>query len=469
MRLEHDLLGELEIDDGAYYGIHTARALENFAITGVPLHRALIDALVTVKKAAAITNRDIGALDGRTAGAIITACDEVLAGSLREQFVVDCMQGGAGTSGNMNVNEVLANRAIEHLGGRKGDYALVHPLDHVNLHQSTNDVFPTAVRIAAIRLLKPVTEQFAALQAVLGEKEAEFSAVLKVGRTQLQDAVPVTLGQEFGAWEQAVARDRWRLYKAEERLRQVNIGGTAVGTGINAPKSYIFTVIERLRELTGIGLARAEYMMDPTQNCDVLVEVSGLLKAAAVNLAKLASDLRLLASGPRGGIGEIILPAVQAGSSIMPGKVNPVICEAVNQTAFQIMADDLAITLAAQAGQLELNAFLPLIAKNLFDMLDLLRQTLSIFSERCLRGVRADREACRQNLEAGLTLVTGLVKYIGYDRAAAVADLCQKTGKSVHEVLLEQQILDENELDEILTPERLTSPGGRKGQREWKI
>jgi aspartate ammonia-lyase len=469
MRLEHDLLGEMEIDEDVYYGIHTARAMENFAITGVPLHRALIDALVTVKKAAAITNRDIGALDGRIAGAIIAACDEILAGSFREQFVIDCMQGGAGTSGNMNVNEVLANRAIEHLGGRKGDYALVHPLDHVNLHQSTNDVFPTAVRIAAIRLLKPVTEHFVALQAVLGEKEEEFAAILKVGRTQLQDAVPVTLGQEFGAWEQAVARDRWRLYKAEERLRQVNIGGTAVGTGINAPRAYIFTVIERLRELTGIGLARAESMMDPTQNCDVLVEVSGFLKAAAVNLAKIANDLRLLASGPRGGIGEIILPAVQAGSSIMPGKVNPVICEAVNQAAFQIMADDLAITLAAQAGQLELNAFLPLIAKNLFDMLDLLRKLLPIFCDRCLRGIRADREACRQNLEAGLTMVTALVNYIGYDKAAAVAALCRQTGRTVREVLLERQILDETELDEILTPERLTSPAGRKGQGKWKI
>lgn len=465
-RLEHDLLGELPIDDNAYYGIHTARAMKNFAITGIPIHQALIDALVTVKKAAAITNRSLGALDEKIADAIIAAGDEILAGALREQFVTDCMQGGAGTSANLNVNEVIANRAIELLGGRKGDYALVHPLDQVNLHQSTNDVFPTAVRIAAIRLLKSVTEQFAALQVALQEKEEEFSAIVKVGRTQLQDAVPITLGQEFGAWAQAVARDRWRLYKVEERLRQVNIGGTAVGTGINAPKAYIFTIIERLRELTGIGLARAEYLMDSTQNCDVFVEVSGLLKTAAVNLAKIANDLRLLSSGPRAGIGELILPAVQAGSSIMPGKVNPVICEAVNQAAFQIMADDLAVTLAAQAGQLELNAFLPLIAKNIFDMLDLFRQVLPLFIERCVRGIRVDREVCRQKLDASLTLVTALIGYIGYDRASAVANLCQKTGRSVREIVLEQRLMEEGLLDRILKPERLTAPGGAKEKEQ---
>jgi aspartate ammonia-lyase len=466
MRLEHDLLGAMEIDDGAYYGIHTARALQNFAITGVPIHGTLLDALVTVKKAAAITNRDIGALEGRIAAAVIAACDEILAGAFREQFVVDCMQGGAGTSANMNVNEVIANRAIELLGGRKGEYTMVHPLDHVNLHQSTNDVFPTAVRIAAIWLLKSVTEQYAALQVALQEKEEQFAGIVKVGRTQLQDAVPVTLGQEFGAWALAVARDRWRLYKAEERLRQVNIGGTAVGTGINAPKAYIFTVIERLRELTGIGLARAEYMMDPTQNCDVFVEVSGLLKAAAVNLVKIANDLRLLASGPRAGIGEIILPAVQAGSSIMPGKVNPVICEAVNQAAFQIMADDLAVTLAAQAGQLELNAFLPLIAKNILEMLDLSRRVLPLFIARCINGIQVDPKVCRQKLEAGFTLATALVGYIGYDRASIVAALCRQTGKTVREVILEQQLLDEPQLDEILKPERLTAPGGAKGKEQ---
>ncbi len=466
MRIEQDMLGKRKIEDSAYYGIHTVRAVENFAITGVPVHPALVDALVTVKKAAAITNRSTGSLDRRIAGAILAACDEILSGAMADQFVVDCMQGGAGTSANMNVNEVIANRAIELLGGCKGEYSLVHPLDHVNLFQSTNDVFPTAVRIAAIRLLKPVTEQFAALQTALQEKEEEFSAIVKVGRTELQDAVPITLGQEFGAWAQAVARDRWRLYKAEERLRQVNIGGTAVGTGINAPKEYIFTMIERLRELTGIGLARAEYMMDPTQNCDVFVEVSGLLKAAAVSLTKIANDLRLLSSGPRAGIGEIILPAVQSGSSIMPGKVNPVICEAVNQVAFQIMADDMAVTLAAQAGQLELNAFLPLIAKNMFEMLNLLGHILPLFTDRCVKGIQADTEGCLQRLNKSFTLVTALIGYIGYDKASEVAALCQKTDGTVRRIVLEQRLMDENTLDEILRPERLTSPGGRKAREK---
>lgn len=462
MRTEHDMLGELQISDEAYYGIHTARALINFPITGIPIHTALVEALVTIKKAAAITNRDIGVLDKRIADAVIGACDEILSGALANQFVVDCMQGGAGTSANMNVNEVVANRAIELLGGRKGDYTLVHPLDYVNMHQSTNDVFPTAVRIAAIRLLKPVTEHFAALQTTLQEKEEEFSMVVKVGRTEMQDAVPVTLGQEFGAWAQAVARDRWRLYKTEERLRQVGIGGTAVGTGLNAPKEYIFAMIERLRELTGIGLARAEFMVDSIQNCDVFVEVSGLLKAAAVSLSKIANDLRLLSSGPRAGIGEIRLPAVQAGSSIMPGKVNPVICEAVNQVAFQIMAYDLAVTLAAQAGQLELNAFLPLIAKNLLGMLDLLSHTLPLFIELCIKGIRANEDKCADNVYGSYILATALTRQIGYDKASEIAAICQRTGRSVREVVLEQRLLDETTLDNVFRPERLTSPDSKE-------
>lgn len=460
MRIERDMLGAHPVPDDAYYGVHTARALENFPIARRPIHPALVRALVEIKKAAAIVNREIGALNPLIADAIVRASDEVLGGALPDQFPVDEMQGGAGTSANMNVNEALANRAIEILGGRKGDYALVHPLDHVNLHQSTNDVFPTAVRIAAIRLLKPVSERFAELQTALQEKEESFSNVLKVGRTQLQDAVPVTLGQEFGAWAQAVARDRWRLYKAEERLRQVGIGGTAVGTGANAPRAYVFGMIEKLRALTGLGLARAEYMTDPTQNADVFAEVSGLLKAAAVSLSKIASDLRLLASGPRGGIGEIILPAVQAGSSIMPGKVNPVICEAVNQVAFQVMANDLAITLAAQSGQLELNAFLPLIARNLFEMLDMTERVLGLFVVRCVRGIRADREACRRNLESGCTLAVALTGALGYDRVSEVASECRRTGRTVREVVLEKGLLDEETLDALLKPERLTAPGG---------
>ena len=458
MRTEHDMLGSVQLTDDTYYGIHTARAKENFAISGQTMHPMFIDALVTVKKAAAITNKKIGTLETLKAEAIITACDEILLGRFQEQFIVDCMQGGAGTSTNMNANEVIANRAIELLNGIKGDYSLIHPLDHVNLHQSTNDVFPTALRIACIQLLKPLTEKFAELQTALQEKEEEFSNILKVGRTQLQDAVPIMLGQEFGAWAQSISRDRWRLYKCEERLRQVNIGGTAVGTGLNAPKAYIFAMIEEIRSLTGIGLARAEYMMDPTQNCDVFTEVSGLLKTAAVNLSKIANDLRLLASGPMAGLNEINLPAVQAGSTIMPGKVNPVIPEMINQVAFQVMANDLAITLAAQAGQLELNAFLPLIAKNIFEMLDLLDHSLDLFIYKCINGITANKEHCYALVNESYTLIPALTRYIGYDKSSEIARICKGTGKTVREVIEDQGILESDKLDEILQPQRLTAP-----------
>lgn len=464
MRTEHDLLGTRELDKDCYYGIHTLRALENFPLTGRPIHTELVKAIVTVKKAAAITNEAIGLLDKKVFTAILTACDEVLTGGLKDQFVVDCMQGGAGTSANMNVNEVLANRAIEILGGVKGDYTIVSPLDHVNLSQSTNDVFPTAVRIAAIKMLMPVSELFAELQSALQEKEEEFRSVLKVGRTQLQDAVPVLLGQEFGAWAQAISRDRWRIYKVEERLRQVNLGGTAVGTGLNAEKKYVFMAIEKLRELTGLGLARSEYMMDITQNNDVFVEVSGLLKTAAINLSKIANDIRLLSSGPRAGLGEITIPPVQAGSSIMPGKVNPVIPEAINQLAFQIMGNDLTITFAASAGQLELNAFLPVIAHNLFEMLDLLKNGLRIFIDKCIKGIKADRERCRQLVEESLVLVTCLVGHLGYEEASLVAQKCIERRNSVREVLISENLMEKERIDSILNPIEMTKPGipGRK-------
>ncbi|HEX2939192.1 MAG TPA: aspartate ammonia-lyase [Ruminiclostridium sp.] len=459
MRIERDMLGEIEIDDSCYYGINTKRAIYNFPISGTPIHPELVRALAVIKRAAALTNLDVGRIDPEIAKAIVSACEEIENGALADQFVVDSMQGGAGTSANMNINEVIANRAIELLGGKKGDYTLVHPIDHVNLSQSTNDVFPTAVRIAAIRMLRPVTELFADLQTALQEKEEEFSSIIKVGRTELQDAVPITLGQEFGSYAQAISRDRWRLYKVEERLRQVGIGGTAAGTGINAPRAYIFGVIEKLRALTGIGLARAEYMMDPIQNCDVFVEVSGLLKAAAVNISKIASDLRLMSSGPRAGFSEIKLPPVQAGSSIMPGKVNPVIAEAANQAAIQIMADDFAITMAAQSGQLELNAFLPLIAKNIFDMLDLFRSTLYIFTEKCIKGIEADRKHCEELINHSLSTVTALTGYIGYDKASEIAKKCINENKTVRQVLIENKIMDNEQIDSLLKPEIMTSPG----------
>lgn len=470
MRLEHDMLGERLLPDDAWYGIHTLRAVENFPVSGKPIHRELVRALVEVKKAAAITNHGIGLLSAEKAEAILAACEAILSGLYTDQFLVDAMQGGAGTSANMNVNEVIANLALLHMGKEKGNYDSLDPLQDVNLSQSTNDVFPTAVRVAAIRLLLPLSEAFAALQTVLQEKEEEFSDVLKVGRTQLQDAVPVLLGQEFGAMAQAVARDRWRLYKVEERLRHINLGGTAIGTGLNAEKKYVFRVVETLRDITGLGLARSDTMIDLTQNCDVFVEVAGLVKTAAVNLSKIANDLRLMASGPRAGLGEIKLPALQAGSSMMPGKVNPVIPEMVNQVAFQVYGLDLAITMAAQSGQLELNAFLPLIANNLFDMLTQMTAAVRLLTDKCIRGIQADRERCSTLLENSWALVTALVGRIGYDRAGLIVSRCRESGLSVRQVLMEQiasgELQDENgepisevHLKQILNPIEMTKPG----------
>ena len=466
-RTEHDLLGERQVPAEAYWGIHTLRAQENFPLSGQPAHPALIRALALVKKAAALTNQRLGLLPEDKAKAIVQACEEVAAGKLREQFPVDALQGGAGTSTNMNMNEVLANRAIELLGGTKGDYALIHPNDDVNLSQSTNDVYPTALKLAAINLLLPVIEDMNQLQGALQEKEAEFAGVLKVGRTEMQDAVPITLGQEFSAWAQAVQRDWWRLHVVEEKLRQVNLGGTAVGTGLNADRRYVLTVVDVLRDLTGLGLARAENMIDVTQNADVFAEVSGLLKAAAVSLAKIAADLRLLSSGPRAGFGEIALPEMQAGSSIMPGKVNPVITEAVTQCAYQVMASDLAITLAAQAGQLELNAFLPLIAHNLFQQLDLLHGAVQMFLHRCVVGITARAEHTGRQVAESFGLVVAVAPYVGYEVASDVAREAHHTGQAVRDVLLARGLFTEEELVVILAPQEMTKPG-IPGARELK-
>jgi aspartate ammonia-lyase len=458
-RTEHDLLGTMEVPADAYYGIHTMRAAANFTLSGLRVHPELIRSLALVKKAAAITNQRVGGLPEAKAKAICQACDEVIEGQWQDQFIVDAFQGGAGTSTNMNANEVLANRAIEILGGAKGDYSVIHPNDDVNLSQSTNDVYPTALKLAAIRLLLPVIEDMSRLQGALQEKEAEFANVLKVGRTEMQDAVPVTLGQEFSAWAQAVQRDWWRLHVVEEKLRQINLGGTAVGTGLNADRRYVLSAWDVLRDLTNLGLARAENMIDQTQNADVFVEVSGLLKTAAVNLAKIAADLRLLSSGPRAGLGEIVLPERQAGSSIMPGKVNPVITEAVTQIAYQVMANDQAITLAAQAGQLELNAFLPLIAHNLFQQLDLLHAGVSTFIERCVSGIQARAEFCRQQVEGSYGLVVAAAPYIGYELASEVAREAHQTGRAVKQVLLDRGLFSESELEIMLAPEEMTKPG----------
>ncbi len=458
-RVEKDLLGELEVPASAYYGIHTARALKNFPVSGIKTHPALIVALAQVKKAAALANARTGALDKEIARAIAAAADEVINGRLADQFLVDAFQGGAGTSTNMNVNEVLANRAAEILGGQKGDYHIVHPVNHVNLSQSTNDVYPTALRIASIGLVLELSRALADLQHSLQEKEAEFAGVLKVGRTEMQDAVPVTLGQEFSAYAEAIARDRWRLYKVEERLRQVNIGGTAVGTGLNARPEYIYAVIEELREITGYGLARSENTVDLTQNADVFVEVSGLVKAAAVNMAKIAGDLRLLSSGPLAGLGELKLPEVQAGSSIMPGKVNPVIPEMVGQVALQVIGNDQVIAACASLGQLELNAFLPLIAHNLLWSLEMLAKAAVIFREKCICGIKANEERCRRWLEESHTYITALTPYLGYEKAGELVKKSLEERKPLKEIIFESGLFTPEELEKIFLPGELTRPG----------
>jgi aspartate ammonia-lyase len=449
----------MEVPADAYYGVHTLRSAQNFSSSGLKVHPELIGAIALVKKACALANVRTGYLDERIGEAIAAACDEIALGNLRDQFITDAFQGGAGTSMNMNANEVIANRAIELLGGVKGNYSIVHPLDHVNLSQSTNDVIPTAVKLAAIRLLSKTSKAMADLQSALQAKEKEFADVLKVGRTEMQDAVPVTLGQEFAAWAQAVQRDWWRLYKSEERLRQVNLGGTALGTGLNAERRYVFSVTDILRELSGVGLARAENLIDCTQNFDVFVEVSGMLKAAAVDLAKIASDLRILSSGPRAGFAEIRLPELQAGSSIMPGKVNPVATEAVSQIAFQVMANDQAITLCAMNGQLELNAFIPALAHNLFQSFDMLTAGAQILAEKCVSGIEANEARCAELLEESFSLVTALSPYIGYEAASNLARDAVSTGKTIRKLAEEKGYFTIRELEIILSPQEMTHPG----------
>jgi aspartate ammonia-lyase len=467
LRLERDFLGILEVPADAYYGIHSLRASRNFPVSPFHVPAEFIRALAQVKEACALANVKVGLLDDRIGHAVVEAAREVAAGGFFDQFIVDPFQGGAGTSTNMNMNEVLANRAIELLGGQKGDYSLVDPLDHVNLSQSTNDVYPTSLRVAAIGLVLSLSEAIARLQGAFQGKEAAFAGILKLGRTEMQDALPVTLGQEFGAFAEALARDRWRLFKVEERLRQVNLGGTAVGTGLNARRDYIYAAIEELRNITGLGLARAENTVEATQNADVFAEVSGLVKAAAVNLAKIAGDLRILSMGPRGGLAEIGLPQLQAGSSIMPGKVNPVIPEMVTQTAFQVIAFDQAITLAAFSGQLELNAFLPLITFNLLTGLSLLTNAATLFRTHCVEGITADEAQCRHWLEESLCLATALVPYIGYERVAELSKRAQQEGTTIRQAALDDRLFSEEELDLIFSPAELTRPG-IAGQRTIK-
>lgn len=417
MRTEHDMLGTRSLSDDTLYGLQTLRAKENFITSYHTTNLSLIYAMVQVKKAAALSYRELHPEESQKWDAILCACDRILAGDVDDAFCTSALQGGAGTSTNMNVNEVIANLALTVLGEAPGNYDTIHPLDDVNRGQSTNDVYPTALRIAAIQKLRSLSDACASLQEALQKKELEFDHIKKLGRTELMDAMEVTLGSEFGAFAQGIARDRWRLYKIEERLRQVNLGGTAVGTGAHADRQYRYLVIEHLRNLTDIGLATAEYPMDITQNQDVFVEVSGLLKSLAVNLMKIASDLRLMASGPFGGLREITLPALQRGSTIMPGKVNPVMPEMVSQAAMLVIANDTAITLAASNGNFELNAFLPLIADSLLESLELLRETVTLFQKNCIDGIVADEDSCLETLKCSRVDLYHRSTEIGYDKA----------------------------------------------------
>ncbi len=448
----------MEVPEGVLWGIHTARAAESFTVAGRPVHAALVRAYGDVKLACATTNRALGYLEGRKADALEEACREMAAGLLTGAVVVDALQGGAGTSTNMNVNEVLANRALEILGEARGRYDLVSPLDDVNRHQSTNDTYPTALKLAAIRLLRAVERAVLGLQEAFQAKERELAHVVKVGRTEMQDAVLTTVGRSMGAFAEAFNRDRWRISRCEERLRVVNLGGTAIGTGLGAPRAFIFGVVDRLRERTGIGFARAENLVDATQNADVFVEVSGTLKACAASLLKVSGDLRLLSSGPEAGLGELRLPPRQAGSSIMPGKVNPVIPEVVNQVAFQVIGNDLTITLASEAGQLQLNVMEPILAFNLFQSVDMLTAVIDTLRLRCIRGITANRDHCREMVDRSIGIVTAVVPALGYERASEVAKEALATGRAVRDLILEKGYLSAAQLDDLLSIEAMTKP-----------
>jgi len=459
-RTEHDLLGSRRVPADALYGIQTLRAVENFPISGVHLFHfpALVRAVAMVKQAAARANLVLGLLEAGVASAIDRACQEVIDGRHHGHFVVDAVQGGAGTSTNMNANEVIANRALELLGRPRGEYERCHPNNHVNLSQSTNDVYPTALRLATVFALRKLVAALEQLRAALADKGDEFAAIVKMGRTQLQDAVPMTLGQEFAAFAVTTGEDIARLRETARLFLEVNLGGTAIGTGINADPRYPLLVVERLREITGLDVVLAENLVEATPDTGAFVMFSGVLKRAAVKLSKLCNDLRLLSSGPRCGLSEINLPPVQPGSSIMPGKVNPVIPEVVNQVAFQVIGNDLTITLAAEAGQLQLNVMEPIIAFNLFQSLQMLTAAVNTLTTRCIRGITANADRCRDMVEGSIGVVTALVPALGYEKAGDVAREALATGRSVREIVLATGALDAATLDRLLSPEAMTRP-----------
>lgn len=465
-RVEKDWLGEKEIAAESLFGIHAARAQENFNIAGRIVNERMIRAYGMVKLACIRVNKELKYWDdSRKTAAMERAALELSEGLHAEAIIVDALQGGAGTSLNMNVNEVIANRALEIMGEEKGRYDIVSALDDVNLHQSTNDTFPTALKVAGTIALGELEDELVALAEAFQEKEKEFSSVVKVGRTQYQDAVLTTLGREFSAYAEAANRDRWRVYKCVERLRVITLGGTAIGSGLAAPRQYIFQVADTLREISGLGLARAENMVEATQNADVYAEVSGILKACATNLLKICTDLRLLSSGPQAGIGEIILPPRQSGSSIMPAKINPVIPEAVSQGAMLVMGNDQIIAQAVSSGSLELNPFLPLIADKLLESLEALIRSAALLREKCVAGIKANREKCRQNIESSTAVVTALLGKLSYSACSAIAQKADSSGKSIREIALEEEYLTAGEFDALITPEAVCRLGTPEKKR----
>lgn len=455
-RVERDSVGAMNVPAEAYYGVQAQRGRENFPITGRPMHPKLIDNIVRIKKAAALANLEAGKLGEDVAQAIVRACDDILGGALHDQFIVDCIQGGAGTSANMNANEVIANRALELLGCEKGDYARVHPNDHVNLGQSTNDVYPTAGKLTAYMLTEDLLASLSSLCGALAEKGAEFDDVVKMGRTQLEDAVPMRLGQGFRAYESVLRRDMNRIRAAQDALRTVNLGGTAIGTALNAAPVYLHRVLPILSDVTGVRLERAQDMIDGTQNTDAFTAASGALKTCALNLSKICNDLRLLSSGPKTGIGEIVLPARQNGSSIMPGKINPVIPEVVNQVAFKVAGNDLTIAMASEAGQLELNAFEPVMLCCLFESIECLAHAAQTLEKNCIRGITANRERCLDLVRSSAGIITALCPVLGYTRAAAIVKEALSTNRPVYEVVKNSAHLTQQEIDELLNLRQMT-------------
>lgn len=461
MRQEHDFIGIKTIPPDAYWGVHSARAVENFPITGhsVAHMPELIRALAFVKKAAAQANLQLGAIDSTQAGAISRACDDLIAGRLHEQFVVDVIQGGAGTSTNMNANEVIANRALEHLGLPKGRYDVIHPNDHVNASQSTNDAYPTAVKLATYAGIQKLLTALAALRGAFDAKAREFASILKIGRTQLQDAVPMTLGQEFAAFAAMIADDEKRLRESAYLMTEVNMGGTAIGTGINAPVGYADAVVRALAQISGVPVVKAGDLIAATGDTGAFADISGILKRIAVKLSKISNDLRLLSSGPQAGVADIRLPARQAGSSIMPGKVNPVIPEVMNQVCFEVIGNDAAITMAVEAGQLQLNAFEPLMAWALHKSLNHLCNACTTLQHNCVEGIAANTDLLDARIAESVTLVTALNPLIGYEKAARIAKTAIASGKRIAVVAEELGIMSEGDMERLLVADKLTRAG----------